>query len=467
MLALTSIASFMVALDSLVITTALSTIRVDLHASLPALEWTVNAYILSFAVLVITANELGDRLGRKRLFTAGIALFTAASVGCALAPTVGWLITARIAQGVAEAMVLPLALSLLSAAYPPDARAQALGIFSGVTGLAVLGGPVIGGLITEGLDWRWVFWLNVPIGVVLIPLVRRHMPESTGPSARLDATGIVLVTGASLALMWGLIQGNDIGWFSRDSLITLLTGTMLTVAFVLWERRAAAPMLPTRMFRSRAFSFGNAASFFLYASLFGTLFFLAQFFQIAQAHGPLGAGLQLLPWTATLFVTAPIAGALINRTGERPLIAIGLFLQAAGMAWIAIIASPDIGYINLVPPLIVAGVGVSMAMPAVQNAILGAVEPGETGKASGTFNMLRQFGAAAGIAILAAAFSGVGGYGSEQAFSDGFAAAIGCSAALSLLGSLAGLGLPSRICSPVAPLPVAGPVDRQLMSESR
>lgn len=467
MLALTSIASFMVALDSLVITTALSTIRVDLGASLPALEWTLNAYMLSFAVLVITASELGDRLGRKRLFTAGIALFTAASVGCALAPTVGWLITARIAQGVAEAMVLPLALSLLSAAYPPEGRARALGIFSGVTGLAVLGGPVIGGLITEGLDWRWVFWLNVPIGMVLIPLVRRHMPESTGPSARLDATGIVLVTGASLALMWGPVRGGDIGWFSRESLMTLLTGAMLTVAFVLWERRAAVPMLPTRLFRSRAFSLGNTASFFLYASLFGTLFFLAQFFQIAQGHGPLGAGLRLLPWTATLFITAPIAGALMNRTGERPLIAIGLFLQAIGMARIASIASPEIAYINLVPPLIVAGVGVSMAMPAVQNMILGAVEPGETGKASGTFNMLRQFGAAAGIAILAAAFSAVGGYGSGQAFSDGFAAAIGFSAALSLLGAIAGLGVPSRSGSPVLPLPIPGPVDRHLMPESR
>lgn len=453
-LVLASIASFMVALDSLVITTALTTIRADLDASLPALEWTVNAYILSFAVLVITASELGDRLGRRRVFVTGIALFTAASAGCALAPTIGWLIAARVAQGVGEAMVLPLALSLLSAAFPASERARALGVFSGVTGLAVLSGPVVGGLITEGLDWRWVFWLNVPLGVALIPMVRRYMSESVGPERRLDARGLALIAGASFAIMWGLVRGNDAGWTDPGIVVALVAGAALAVTFVVWERRAPEPMLPTRLFRSRTFSFGSVSNFFLFASLFGTLFFLAQFFQSAQGTGPLGAGLRLLPWTATLFVTAPIAGALVNRIGERPLITVGLLLQGIGMAWIALIVSPDISYARLVPPLILAGIGVSMAMPATQSAVLAAVDPEHIGKASGVFNMLRQFGAVFGIAILVAAFSWAGGYSSARSFGDGFAAAIGVSAILSLLGLVAGLALPGRS---IAPAPVPAP----------
>lgn len=443
-LALTSIASFMVALDALVITTALSTLRADLDASIASLEWTVNAYLLSFAVLIITASALGDRFGRRRLFAVGIGLFTVASAACAVAPSVGWLIAARTVQGVGEAFVLPLGMALLTAAYPDEERAGALGLFSGITGLAVLGGPVVGGAIADGLDWRWIFWINVPIGLALIPLVLRQMRESVPVRSAFDIPGVALITGSALGMMWGLVRGNSAGWGSFEVLATLAAGGVLAIAFVAWERRASAPMLPLAFFRSRAFAWGNAASFFLYASLFGTLFFLAQFLQMAHGYGPLDAGLKLLPWTATLFVTAPIAGAVVNRIGERPLITAGLFLQAAGMAWISLVAAPDTAYRQLVSPLIVAGMGVSMAMPAVQNAILGAVPPSQAGKASGAFNMLRQLGAAFGIAILVAVFAAAGGYGSAQTFSDGFAPAIGVSAALSLLGAIAGLGLPGR-----------------------
>ena len=443
-LALTSIASFMVALDALVITTALSTLQADLDASIASLEWTVNAYLLSFAVLIITASALGDRFGRRRLFAVGIGLFTVASAACAVAPGVGWLIAARTVQGVGEAFVLPLGMALLAAAYPDEERAGALGLFSGITGLAVLGGPVVGGAIADGLDWRWIFWINVPIGLALIPLVFRQMRESVPVRSAFDIPGVALITGSALGMMWGLVRGNSVGWSSFEVLATLVAGGVLAIVFVAWERRASAPMLPLAFFRSRAFAWGNAASFFLYASLFGTLFFLAQFLQMAQGYGPLDAGLRLLPWTATLFVTAPIAGAVVNRIGERPLITAGLVLQAAGMAWISLVAAPDTAYRQLVPPLIVAGMGVSMAMPAVQNAILGAVPPGQAGKASGAFNMLRQLGAAFGIAILVAVFAAAGGYGSAQTFNDGFAPAIGVSAAFSLLGAVVGLGLPGR-----------------------
>jgi hypothetical protein len=203
-------------------------------------------------------------------------------------------------------------------------------------------------------------------------------------------------------------------------------------------------MVPMRFFRSRAFSAGNAAGFCLFASLYGTLFFMAQFLQTAQAHGPLGAGLRLLPWTATLFVVAPLGGALVSRLGERPLVAGGMLLNAVGMAWIALIAEPDLAYARLVAPLIVAGAGASMALPAAQNAVLGAVAANEIGKASGTFNTLGRLGGVFGIAILVAVFAATGGYGSAQAFSAGFAGAIAVSTALSLVGAVAGLSLPSR-----------------------
>jgi EmrB/QacA subfamily drug resistance transporter len=441
-LALTAVASLMVALDALVVTTALSAIRLDLHASIEELEWTVNAYTLSFAVLLMSAAALGDRFGRRRWFVAGIGLFTAASAACALAPGVGWLIVARTVQGAGAALVMPLALALLSAAFPPERRAAALGLFSGATGLAVLGGPVVGGAITQGIAWEWIFWLNVPIGLVLAPLALRRMGESFGPPARLDGPGVALVTGGALGLVWGLVRGNAAGWASAEVLGALAAGVALVAMFVAWERRAPAPMLPLGLFRARAFAAGNAAVFFMFASLFGAVFFMAQFLQTAQGHGPLDAGLRLLPWTATLFVVAPFAGARVSRIGERPFIAGGLLLQAVGMTWIALIAEPGVAYERLVAPLVLAGAGVSMAMPAAQSAVVGAVAREQIGRASATFNALRQLGGAFGVAILVAVFAAAGDYASPQAFADGFAPAIGVSAALSLAGAVAGAALP-------------------------
>jgi len=443
-LVLTSIASFMVSLDSQVVATALSTIRLDLDASIEQLEWTVNAYVLSFAVLLMTGAALGDRLGRRRMFAIGLGLFVAASVACALAPTIGWLIAARAMQGIGGALVMPLAMALLSAAFPPQERAKALGIFSGLTGLALIAGPVLGGAIAEGVAWQWIFWVNVPIGAIVIPLVLGRVPESSGADTALDFPGLALVTGATFAGVWGLMRGNGAGWDSFEVVAALAAGVMLAAAFVAWELRAGAPMVPMRLFRSRAFSAGNAASFFMFGTLYGALFFMAQFLQTGQGQGPLGAALRLLPWTATLFVVAPIAGALVNRIGERPLIVGGLFLQAVGMAWIALIAAPDLAYAMLLAPLIVAGAGASMAMPACQNAVVNAVARVEIGKASGTFNMLRFLGGVFGIAILVAAFAGRGSVASPAAFSAGFAAAIGVAAILSLVGAVAGLWLPSR-----------------------
>jgi EmrB/QacA subfamily drug resistance transporter len=439
-----SVASLMVALDALVVTTALPTIRVHLGASIEELEWTVNAYTLSFAVLLLTGAALGDRFGRRRMFTAGLAIFSLASAACALAPDVGALIAARAIQGAGAALVMPLGLTLLSAAYPAERRARALGIFSGITGLAVLAGPVIGGAITQGIAWQWIFWINVPIGLVTIPVVLRRVGESYGSRGALDIAGLALVTGAVLGLVWALVRGNSAGWASAEVIVALVIGAVLTVAFVLWERRAAEPMLPMGLFASRPFSSGNAAIFFLSTALYGAVFFMAQFLQTVQHHGPLDAGLRLLPWTATLFIVAPITGARISRVGERPFAVVGLLLQAAGMGWIALIASPDVAYWRLVVPLAIAGCGVSMAMPALQNAVVSSVAPANIGKASGAFNMMRQLGGVFGIALLVAVFTGAGSYASPQFFSDGFTSAIAVAAGLSALGAVASVGLPQR-----------------------
>src|SRR3954453_3866368 len=443
-LILAALAAFMTALDTLVVTTALSTIRDDLGASVAQLEWTVNAYNLSFAVLLMTAAALGDRFGRRRMFAGGVGLFGLASAACALGPSVGALIAARAVQGAGAALVTTLALALVGAAFPPERRGAALGIFFAVNGLAVAGGPLVGGAVTEGIAWQWIFWLNVPIGLVLIPLALARMPESRGPDSAVDLRGLALVSGGVLGVVWGLVRGNPAGWGSAEVVGSIAAGVALLVAFVAWELRARAPMLPMHFFRSRAFSAGNAAIFCAFGSLFGAVFFMSQFLQAGLGYGPLDAGLRLLPWTATLFFVAPVAGKLVDRFGERPFLVAGPLLQAAGMGWIALIADAGMDYAELVAPLVLAGVGISMSFPAAQNSVVGSVAPEAIGKASGTNSTMRELGGVLGIAVGVAAFAGAGGYASPADFGDGFVAAMGVSAGLSALAAAAGALLPSR-----------------------
>jgi EmrB/QacA subfamily drug resistance transporter len=443
-LALTSIGSVMVALDVLVVAAALTTIRRDLGASMEQLEWTVNAYSLSFAMLLMTAAAIGDKLGRRRTFAAGLALFTAASIGCAMATSVPWLIAARAVQGAGAAVVMPLAMGLLGAAFPAERRGWAIGIFSGITGLAVLGGPMIGGAVTEGLAWQWIFWINVPVGVLAIPLVLRRIPESRGAVRRLDPRGATLITLAVLGLVWGVVRGAVAGWTSPEVVTSFVLGFLLLWGFLAWEKRAEQPMVPLAFFRIRAFSAGNTAGFFLSAALFSAVFFVSQFMQAVLASGPLKAGLQLLPWTATLFVVAPIAGRLVDRIGERPLVVTGLVLNAIGMAWIGLVSDPGVHYVSLVAPMVVAGCGISMSMPAAQSASIGSLPREAVGIASGVYGMMRQLGGAVGVAVLAAVFATNGGYGSPALFSAGFTRAMVVCGVLSLAGAVAGLGIAAR-----------------------
>jgi EmrB/QacA subfamily drug resistance transporter len=452
---LTAVGSLMAALDTLVVSTALTTIRLDLGASVEQLEWTVNAYNLSFAVLLITGAALGDRFGRRRLYAVGLGLFAAASAAAALAPNVGTLIAARAVQGAGSALIMPLGLALLSAAFPPEKRGAAIGMFSAITGLAVASGPLVGGAVVDGISWEWIFWINVPIGLAAIPLVLTRMRESFGPDSGLDIRGLALVTGGALGLVWGLVRGNDVGWGSAETLGALAGGAALVAAFVAWELRAREPMLPMRFFRSRAFSAGNAAIFLTFASLFAAVFFYAQLLQTVLGFGPLDTGLRLMPWTATFLTVAPIAGALADRIGERPLMVGGLSLQAIGMAWLALIAEPGMAYTQMLAPFIVGGVGVSMAIPAAQNSVVGSVADDALGKAAGANSMMRELGGVFGVAVAVAVFAGAGGYASAQAFVDGFTPAILVGSGLALAGAIAGLALPSRrsAVAPIAAVP--------------
>jgi EmrB/QacA subfamily drug resistance transporter len=443
-LGLASVATFVVVLDQLVVATALTAIRRDLGASVGQLEWTVNAYTLSFAVLLMTAAALGDRFGRRRFFAVGLALFGVASAACALAPNVGWLIAARAVQGAGAATIMPLALALMNGVFPPERRGWAAGVYGSVSGLAALLGPIVGGAVTQGISWQWIFWINVPVVFLAIPLVLSRTEEAFGARERIDLPGMVLASISGLGIVWALVQSTTSGWGSAQVLAPLAVGMLFTVGFVAAELRSRAPMLPMRLFRSRAFSAGNAVIFLLNAALTGAVFFTAQFLEVAQSHSPLAAGLRLLPWGVTPFLIARRAGVLVDRFGGRPLIVGGLVLQSIGMGWLAAIATPGVSYFEFAVAMTVAGVGFSLALPAVTRTVVGSVAPVDMGKASGSFSMLRQFGGAFGVAILAAAFTDAGGYATPSDFGNGYRVAMALAAVLSALGLSAALALAKR-----------------------
>jgi EmrB/QacA subfamily drug resistance transporter len=439
--AITSVALFMVVLDNLVVSTAIPVIRVDLNASIEQLEWTVNAYTLTFAVLLLTGAALGDRFGRRKVFLLGLALFTGASAAAALAPSIEALIAARAVQGVGGAIVTPLSLTILSDAFPAERRGLAIGAWSGIAGLAVAAGPLVGGAVVEGISWQWIFWLNVPVGLVLLPLGLR-LRESHGPDRALDLPGLALASGGLLGIVWGLVNGNADGWTSASILFALTAGAVLLVAFVLWELRAREPMLPLRFFGNRAFAAANGASLLMYFGMFGSIFLLTQFFQTAQGYSPLESGLRVLPWTAMPMVVAPLAGALSDRIGGRPLRAGGLALQALGLAWIATVSEPDVGYSSLVLPFILSGTGMAMFFAPVANVVLSSVKSTEEGKASGANNAIREVGGVLGVAVLASVFARYGDFTPPAEFNDGLVPATWIGAIVVGVGALIALAIP-------------------------
>jgi len=440
--AITSVALFMVTLDNLVVTTALPVIREDLGASLSQLEWTVNAYTLTFAVLLLTGAALGDRFGRRLLFSIGIGVFTVASAAAALAPSATALDVARAGQGIGGAIVIPLTLTLLSAAVPAEKRGLALGAWGGIGGLAVAIGPLVGGAVVSGISWHWIFWLNVPIGLVLAPLAFVRLNESRGPSSKLDLPGLALVSSGLFGIVWGLVRGNDVGWASSEIVGSLAAGAIVTTLFVLWELRTAAPMLPMRFFRNRVFALTNVASLFMFFGMFGSIFLLAQFFQTVQGYSPLQSGLRILPWTAMPIFVAPIAGALSDRIGGHRLMGAGLTLQAIGLAWIAHVSTPTTPYADLVAPFFLSGIGMALFFAPVANVVLSAVRPQEEGQASGANNAIRELGGVFGVAVLASIFSRYGGYADGASFTHGMSISVWVGAAIVLAGAVASFAIP-------------------------
>ncbi|MGC5287894.1 DHA2 family efflux MFS transporter permease subunit [Micromonospora sp. DT231] len=441
-LAAVGVPMFMVTLDNLVVTTALPVIRTELGASLTDLQWFVNAYTLPFAALLLTAAALGDRIGRRRLFLAGIGLFTLASATCALATEPWMLIAARAVQGAAGAAVLPLSLTLLAAAVPERLRNAAIGIWGGISGLGVAVGPLVGGAVVEGLDWTWIFWLNVPVGLLAIGLAAITLRESRGPSSRLDPAGLGLSTGGVLALVWAVVHGEEHGWTSPGVVAALVGGTALICGFLWWERRTSTPMLPLRLFRSRTFSLVNAVAFTFSVGVFGSVFLLAQFFQVVQGLSPLEAGIRTMPWTMAPMVVAPLAGLLVGRLGVRTLIVAGQGALAIALGWIALVSTADVAYGVLAVPLALAGIGMGLTFAPISTATMASVPEGARGVASGTNNSVRELGVAVGVAVLASVFAAHGGYATGTTFVDGLRPAVAVGAAVVALGAVLALWLP-------------------------
>jgi EmrB/QacA subfamily drug resistance transporter len=443
-LVITGIALFMTALDSLVVGVALHSIRLDLGGSIEGLEWTVNAYTLAFAVLLLTGAALGDRFGRKRMFIAGVGIFTAASALAALSPSIDALIAARALQGLGAAIVTPLTLTLVSDAFPPERRAAALGIWGGLTGLGVALGPFVGGAVVEGIAWQWIFWANVPIGLALAPLAGRVLSESHGPDRALDLPGLGLASGGMFALTFGLIRGESLGWTSPVVIVSLAAGLGLLVAFVRWELTTSAPMLPMAFFRSRAFSAANGLSFAMFFGAFGAIFLISQFFQTAQGLGPFEAGARTLPWTGMPMIVAPLAGVLATRFGTRPVMAAGMAFQAIGLGWMALVFEASVPFTELIAPFALTGIGMALVFPTAPEAVLSAVRARDTGKASGATNAIREVGAVMGVAVLASVFTANGGYESPEAFTNGLVAAAPIAVVVLAAGALLALLTPGR-----------------------
>ncbi len=447
---ITGVAMFMAQLDNLVVTTALPSIQKSLHAGLQGLQWTISAYTLTFAVFLLTGSTLGDRFGRRRLFSFGLSLFTAASVLSALAPNISVLVAARAVQGIGGAIVVPLTLTILSAAVRPERRGLAIGGWSALAGLAVALGPVIGGAVVEGASWQWIFWLNVPIGLAIIPLSRFWLTESRGPAQRLDLVGNVLASLGLFGIVLGLIRGGAIGWTNAEVLAGFGLGAAALAGFVLREARTDHPMLPLRLLRGRAFPLINLASLLMFFGMFGSVFFLVQTFQLIWGYSPLTAGARMLPWTAMPMFIAPFAGILSDRIGGRSIAAVGLLLQATALGWLATVTGVSTPYSHLLPGLVLGGIGNALFFAPIANLVLGSVQRHEEGIASGVNNAIRELGGVLGIAVMGAIFTAQGGYGptrtlsAAQHFLNGVQPAVWTGAAVRVIASLAMWLVPNK-----------------------
>jgi EmrB/QacA subfamily drug resistance transporter len=438
-LAVASVAAFMTSLDTMVVTTALPTLRSHLGGSVGQLEWTMNAYYLVFACLLVTAAGLGDRFGRRRVLCLGLVVFALASAGAALAPTIGWLIAARAVQGGAAAAVLPLTLTVISEAYPPETRGRAIGIWGALLGAGGVLGPLVGGGLLELSGWQAIFWVNVPIAFVVAVAAALVVSETFGPRHPLDVPGLVLASAGCLGLSWGLVQSTSRGWGDPAVWLPLLIGVLVLGAFIAREHTARFPMMPTSLFAIRSFSAANGVIFCIYASCAGGVFLMSQFFQIAQHTSPMGAALRFVPWPLPSLLVAPLVGSLATRFGNRPFLVAGMVLQTIGMAWFALVVHPSSPYPVLCAPLVVSGIGLSCVFPTASSEVVSAVPPERMGIAAGVNGSVRELGGVFGVALVATVFAHTGGYATPVTFATGFVHAIWLCAVICAFGAIAAL----------------------------
>ncbi|MDL9981043.1 DHA2 family efflux MFS transporter permease subunit [Microbacterium sp. ASV49] len=446
-----SLPMFMSTLDNLVVTNALPAMRADLGASIEELQWFVNAFTLAFASFILAAAALGDRIGRRTVFILGIGVFTAGSVLSALS-TEPWMVTAsRALSGFGAAGIMPLSLTLLAGSVPDRLRPAMIGIWGGVAGLGVALGPLIGGAVVEGWNWQAIFWLNVPVGIVAIPLALFALPNTRGARLPIDLVGVFLAGLGVLGIVFGLVRGNDAGWDSLEVTGSLVAGAALLIAFVLWERRTPAPLLPLRLFRDRSFTVANIAGLLFSLGMFGSVFILIQYLQVVRGASPLQAGLQTMPWTLAPMFIAPLAGLLAPRVGTRALAVTGLTMQTIALTWMALEMSPTVPYIDLVPAFLLAGVGMALVFAPLSTAVLANMPAADHAKASGTNSTVREVGTALGVAVLTAVFTGAGGQLTPTGYVDAAVPAVLVGAAALGLGAIAALFLPAGRGTSTAP----------------
>jgi len=429
-----SLALMMAFLDALVVTTALPTLRHSLHSSLANLEWTVNAYNLALACSLLTGAALGDRFGRRKMFVIGVTVFIAASLLAGAASSVDVLIAARALQGIGAAIMVPLTLTLVLEAFPAERHGWAIGVWSGVAALCGALGPVVGGGVVQAIGWHWIFWVNLPIGLAILPVALMRFRESYGGHPRLDVVGLVLATAGLFSITWAIVRTDTIGWGHAAVVVPLVVGVAIIGAFLLWEQRTSHPMLSLALFKRASFSAANGISFCLFASLFGALFLMSQFFQTAQGRTPFQSGAGLLVWSAWGFFVAPAAARAAGRYGNRPFMLAGLILQTAGLACLALLAHQHTGFLALAPLLALSGIGSAMVFSTVAGEVMTSVPPEQIGIASGTNNALRELGGVFGIAVLATVFNRPGVYTSPETFVSGFRSALWIAVAFAAVG---------------------------------
>jgi EmrB/QacA subfamily drug resistance transporter len=441
-LLIVSIGLFMCVLDNLVVTVALPSIHRDLGASIQTLEWTVNGFVLSFAVLLMTGAALGDRFGRKRMFVIGILLFTAASAGSALAPNMGILIATRALQGAGAAIVTPLTLTLLASTFPEEKRGLAIGVWSGISGIAVALGPLVGGAVIQLSSWHWIFWINVPVGLALAPTAARMLDESFGSNRSLDLPGLGLVSTGLFGVIFGLIRAQTLGWGSLEVIVSMIAGALLLAGFVVQELHTEEPMLPMGFFKKRAFSVTNVVSLSMYFGMFGSIFFMSQYLQNVLGNSALQAGVKMLVWTGSTMLVAPLAGYFSEKLGSRFFMVAGLTLQAIALGWLASEVKIDQSYGSMLMPFICGGSGMALVFAPSANAILSSVRTDQAGQASGANNAIRELGGVLGIAVLSTVFTSHGSYASAHDYINGLIPTMWVGAAVLAAGALIAAALP-------------------------